>query len=197
MKGLGSWRIVGSRKIHVLGVVVIVFWIGCFFWAVRRDRMMFTEAPCSEVAQRTWRGARELFIGSDGCVRPPRSSEFVFSEFQAQAMLRAVWMGDKETFDRCYRWAEGALSRRSSMGDDLLASVWGFGRVLSRTSRSRADMDYALALLFAEAAWSGQSPSALTPYGDKARAVLRGILDHDTFQTSSGRLYLLKENQDL
>src|SRR2546427_5131820 len=49
--------------------------------------------------------------------RPPRSTLFPYttlfrstSEGQAYAMLRAVWVQDREVFDKCHLWARNNLN---------------------------------------------------------------------------------------
>lgn len=105
-------------------------------------------------------------------------------------MLRAVWMNDKAAFDRCYRWTEENLSRKNYTGDNLLAWHWKDGTVIDQTPASDADIDYALALIFADSLWSGDTPDNLEDYGYKAKIILDDVLELETYSTSSSRLYL-------
>lgn len=111
------------------------------------------------------------------------------SEGQSYTMLRAVWMGDKQTFDGAWQWTKDNLDRE---GDRL--SSWLFGEhedgsygVLTEqggyNSASDADQDMAMALIFAYARW--QDPRYL---GD-ARAVLRDLWEKEVI-TIDGRPYL-------
>lgn len=142
----------------------------------------------SNILDATWEGYKRYFIDKDGRVKRPKESDTV-SEGQAYAMLRAVWMNDKATFDRVYRWTEINLSRQRMMDDHLLAWLWKSGQVNDWMPASDADIDYALSLIMAQNKW-GQTTDDLEPYGIKAEEVLRDILNHLTFRTESGRLYL-------
>lgn len=141
------------------------------------------------ITQETWRGYKHNFILEDGRVTRPASNDTV-SEGQAYAMLRAVWMDDKETFDRCYAWTLANLSRLKEKGDHLLAWHWQSGGVIDLMPAADADIDYALALVFADAQWKGQAPKETPDYDVEARAVLNDILRFETFSTAGGRLYL-------
>ncbi len=67
------------------------------------------------------------------------------SEGQGYAMLRAVWSGDRATFDRTWAWTKGHLQVRH---DKLFAWKWK-EKVLSTNSATDADTDIALALILA------------------------------------------------
>jgi len=81
------------------------------------------------------------------------------SEGQSYTMLRAVWMDDKETFDRSWKWTKDNIQR-----DDSLMS-WKFGllpdgsygiqtNVNGQNTASDADQDIALSLLMAYNRWN-------------------------------------------
>ena len=156
----------------------------CLLWRLR------PQAPSStEVVRRTWSGYKRLFIAPDGRVRRPGDDDTV-SEGQAYAMLRAAWLGDKATFDLCYRWTEENLSRRRRTGDGLLAWHWRAGAVLDWMPASDADLDYVLSLFFAEALWPGAAPTGLAPYGKRARSSAADILRLLTYRADGGKLFL-------
>lgn len=82
------------------------------------------------------------------------------SEGQSYTMLRSAWTGDKETFDLAFKWTNENLKRR----EDSLYS-WLFGRkadgsygVLTErggyNSATDADIDMAVALIFAHNRWN-------------------------------------------
>lgn len=141
------------------------------------------------VVEKTWVGFKQIFIESDGRVKRVKNSDTV-SEGQAYAMLRAVWMNDKEYFDKCYRWTEENLSRVKVKGDNLLGWIWKDGAIVDWMPASDADVDYALSLIFADMRWKGLSPDGVEDYRTKAIAVLSDILKKETFVTSSGKIYL-------
>ena len=143
----------------------------------------------------TWAGYKKAFIVDGRVVRPRNGSDTV-SEGQAYAMLRAAWMGDKQTFDQCYAWTETHLSRRERFGDNLLA--WRYGkapgggpRVLDWNAASDADLDYALALLLAAGLWKENPPTGLTAYREKALAVAADVMRKEVRELPGGRLVLV------
>lgn len=138
----------------------------------------------------TWRGYKRYFIERDGRVVRPADGGDTVSEGQAYAMLRAVWMDDKDTFDRCYRWTELNLSRADEKGDSLLAWRWKDGEVADWMPASDADIDYALSLIFAGEKWGATAPGGLTDYGERAKLILGDILEKLTFKSENGKLYL-------
>lgn len=141
------------------------------------------------ILKNTWNGYKHYFIESSGRVSRNKEEDTV-SEAQAYAMLRSVWMNDKETFDRCYGWTEHNLSRKNKTGDNLLVWRWKDNEVVDWLPASDADIDYALSLIFADSIWNGKAPANVEDYGKKARVVLNDILRLETYPTSSGRLYL-------
>ncbi|MDD5573631.1 MAG: glycosyl hydrolase family 8 [Candidatus Omnitrophica bacterium] len=143
----------------------------------------------ARIVEKTWKGYQERFIAPDGCVMRLKERDSV-SEGQAYALLRSVWMGDKPAFDRIYRWTESHLSRSGKRGDHLLAWRWKDGEVVDWMPASDADIDYALALIFAARAWPSGAPEGLEGYEQKALVVLNDILRLETYRTASGRLYL-------
>lgn len=129
-----------------------------------------------------WRAYKKYFILTDGRVLRPTDNTTV-SEGQAYAMLRAVIMKDKETFDLCYTWTETHLSRFATHGDHLLSWLWENDAIADPMPASDADIDYALALILAHIQWGSMSaPLETEEYEDTARAVLRDILDDETYR---------------
>ena len=138
---------------------------------------------------RTWNGYRHSFIHPTGRVLRPQNDDTV-SEGQAYAMLRAVWMDDQKTFDRCYRWTEQNLSRAGQKADSLLAWHWKDGKVVDWMPASDADIDYALALLLASSRWGKSQSKNMPDYGERAQRLMADILNYATFREPDGRLYL-------
>ena len=83
----------------------------------------------------------------------PDATGVVTSEAQSYALLRAVWSGDRGTFDRVWGWTHTNLQRP----DGLLFWQWRAGTVLDSNNATDADTDTALALLMAGKRWSDQS----------------------------------------
>jgi len=172
--------------LYISAVIIIV--LSAYFYLSPHNKALVT-TESDEILRKTWNGYKEYFIDRDGRVMRPKDNDTV-SEGQGYAMLRAAWMDDKETFDRCYRWTEDNLSRAGGKGDNLLAWHWKEGRVVDWMPASDADIDYALSLIFADGKWQGQAPRGMDDYGAKAEKVLKDILTLETYLTKSGRLYL-------
>jgi cellulose synthase (UDP-forming) len=100
------------------------------------------------------------------------------SEGQGYAMLRAVWSGDRATFDRVWRWTRDHLQVRA---DRLLAWKWK-GRVLDANAATDADQDVALALLLAARRFGDEG------YRRDARAILADLWKREVVR--AGDLYV-------
>jgi endoglucanase len=122
------------------------------------------------VLQEAWGGYKQTFVQPDGRVVDPMRGGITTSEGQSYALLRAVWMGDRSSFDAVWRWTAANLQVR---GDGLFSSLWGGGSVQDHNSASDADSDIALALLFAARRFADQA------YTTAARTVLDGMWRRD------------------
>ena len=118
------------------------------------------------VLGQAWDGYKQAFIQPDGRVVDPSRGGITTSEGQSYALLRAVWMGDRRTFDTAWHWTAQNLQVR---GDGLFASLWGNGGVQDHNTASDADSDIALALLYAGRRFGDAS------YTTAAGSVLAGI----------------------
>ena len=138
-----------------------------------------------------WEVYRHNFIqADDGRVIDHRIG-ISTSEGQSYAMLRAVWMRDKEWFDKTYQWAVDNLQVRAK--DKLFAWKWGERHdktwgPLDDTAASDADQDIALALLLAAEIWE-DTPDGKR-YKEEARAILNDIWDYETMPSPLGRVML-------
>jgi len=124
----------------------------------------------SRILSATWHGYKSYFIQPEGRVLrfPERDTT---SEGQANAMLRSVVMGDRQTFDNLLRWTEDKLSRQDKFGDHLLSWHYIDGSIHDGMPATDADIDYAMALILASQQWKNDS------YADIARRSLKDILD--------------------
>lgn len=137
------------------------------------------------VLRKNWEEYRHNFIQKDGRVIDHRSG-LSTSEGQSYAMLRAVWMRDREWFDKSYQWAVDNLQKRD---DKLFAWKWGQKQdgawgVLDETAATDADQDIALALLLAHEIW--KEPR----YKQDALDILDSLWDKLTIATPLGRVLL-------
>lgn len=105
------------------------------------------------------------------------------SEGQGYAMLRAVWSGDRATFERVWTWTKRHLQVRQ---DKLFAWKWK-DKVVSSNSATDADTDIALALILAARRFD--SPS----YEQDARAILASIWDGELLRVG-GHVYVTAGN---
>lgn len=137
-----------------------------------------------ELLLRGWADYRERFMEPDGrVVDPALPDRGTTSEGQAYALLRAVYMDDREAFDLAWGWMQQHLQVRD---DSLLAWRWGGDdrEVIDISSASDADIDAALALLFASRRWADDR------YAEEARALLGSIWDGLTQVVGEERVLL-------
>ncbi len=146
------------------------------------------ESPRPALLAAAWSGYKHRFIQPDGRVIDLQRDQVTTSEGQSYAMLRAVWMNDRPTFDMAWWWTQHNLGdpARSRIGWLWGKAPDGSWRLLDANSASDADEDIALALLFAAHQWSSS-------YRPAAIALLGRIWDEDV-ATVSGRPYLAAGN---
>ena len=120
---LGSLLYISFKRIFYITIfgLLMFSWWGCKK-KIYKDLQKKTEVET--LLSLVWKGLKNHFITAEGRVIRPKNENDTVSEGQAYAMLQAVWMDDQETFDKCYRWTENNLSRKSLTGDHLLAWWW-------------------------------------------------------------------------
>lgn len=134
-----------------------------------------------------WAGYKQRFIQSDGRVIDPMfSGGLTTSEGQSYALLRSVWLNDREVFDRVWRWTQSNLQVRA--GDKLLAYKWGKSeqgewKVLDDATAADAETDTALALIFANKRWKDSN------YQKQALEIMNGMWQRQVV-TILGKPYL-------
>ncbi len=136
------------------------------------------------ILKSSWLSFVRNFIREGRVIDPAET--ITTSEGQAYALLRAVWMNDKSTFDSVHAWTQQHLVRE----DNLLQ--WRYSSEESKLndpgSATDADQDYAIALLFASKQWKDES------YTEEAKKVITEIWNSEvaSINTSNGsRPYLL------
>lgn len=168
----------------VVGRIVFCL-ILLFLTACQTSRPML---PLNLLIPSAWEGYQRQFIARDGRVIRPANQNDTVSEGQAYAMLMAVALHDRMTFDRVWDWTRTHLSRFQQFGDRLLAWHWAKGQgVTDWNSAADADVDIALALLLAHARWGDAS------YQKEAQQLLEDILKVET-EVIGGERYLLPGN---
>ena len=136
----------------------------------------------------SWSAYLKGFVQQDGRVIDHKGGGISTSEGQAYAMLRAVWMNDRETFDRTYKWGVDNLNS-NIRHDRLWAWKWGKDndgawRVLDRAFAFDADQDVALALILASQTWNDPK------YGADARRLLADLWNIGTIVSGNRRVML-------
>ena len=142
-------------------------------WPIHVHRVVQEEViPVSEhqLLGRAWTDYLDRFVTADGrVVADDLADRGTTSEGQAYAMLRAVYSGDRSAFDQVWTWTREHLQR----DDGLLSWRWNgeAQAVTDASSAPDAEVDAALALLFASRVWSDPS------YAADAVAILDGVWD--------------------
>lgn len=115
------------------------------------------------------------------------------SEGQSYTMLRAVWMDDKETFDKSWQWTKDNLQRKN---DHLFSWLFGkrsdgsYGVIVEKNGENTAtdgDLDIALSLIFAYSRW--QDPN----YMGDAIVLIRDIWKYEVINIA-GKPVLVANN---
>lgn len=152
-------------------------------------------ASKADLLQQSWTAYRDRFIQADGRVIDREADDRSTSEGQGYALLRAVLVDDRGTFDRVLNWAENNLQRQSEgkQTDTLWAWKWGRTsqgewRTIDANFASDGDIDAITALIFAARRW--QHPA----YLELARTKLQDLWNLSTVarvQTRGFERYLL------
>lgn len=126
-----------------------------------------------------WQGYSAHYLHDDGYVRDPsRDGGLVTSEAQSYALLQALWLGDREVFDRVLAWTRVQLRR----DDGLHSWLWNprTGRIDDANTATDADVDIAFALALASVTFGDAS------YAAEARGIARAIRRHATLDVGDG-----------
>ncbi|MEL6873830.1 MAG: glycosyl hydrolase family 8, partial [Pseudomonadota bacterium] len=135
----------------------------------------------------TWVTYKERFIQSDGRVVDREDRDRTVSEGQAYAMLRAVMINDRPTFEQTLSWAEANLARPD---DSLWAWHWGEAadgqwQILDPAFATDADIDAVTALILAARRWDCPA------YLDLAKTKLDDIWSLGTVSVAADQRHLL------
>jgi endo-1,4-beta-D-glucanase Y len=176
-----------SMRRGLFGLVLILFLLmfGC---EKSKSAAMSEPNPVPLILRESWNAYVQQFIQQDGRVIDHSAANISTSEGQAYAMLRAVWIGDRENFDKTFTWAKNNLNS-GIRKDNLWAWKWGKNAqgkwvVLDKAFAADADQDAALALILASRVWKEAK------YAEDARAILRDLWMVGTVE-AGGHRYLL------
>ncbi len=149
----------------------------------------------AQILNATWSNYKAAYIEpTSGRTLDPSRGDITTSEGESYTMLRAVWLGDKTTFDNSWTFTKDNLQHKS--GDKLFAWLYGqepggtYGILTDQggnTTASDADEDIALALTFAYARW--QDPR----YISAAQQIISDIWANEVM-TINGTPYLMADN---
>lgn len=162
----------------LLTVVLAVVVAGGVVVGVRLHHHRGPEQASRDMSAARQAGATFLsrFVHADGrVVREDQGGDTV-SEGQAYAMLIAVALDDRSTFDRVWGWTHARLARP----DGLLSWHWSDGRIQDPSSAADADLDAARALVLAGRRF--HDPALLRA----GSGVGSAILAHETVRTPHG-----------
>ena len=126
-----------------------------------------------------WREYTARYIRSTGEVVDPLRDGHVSSEAQSYAMLRAVLMRDRATFDRVYAWTRTHLRR----ADGLHAWLWdpAAQRIVDANTATDGDIDIAWALALASVTFTEPR------HAEDAAAIVVAIRRHASLSLPSWR----------
>ncbi len=149
----------------------------------------------TQVLGGSWENYKKEYLepGTGRTIDYSKNNGITTSEGESYTMLRAVWEGDKATFDQSWTWTKDNLKRPN----DRLSS-WLFGKepngsygVLTaqggQNDASDADTDLALSLVFAYARWQD------TSYLGDARVIIHDLWANDVI-TVNGTPYMTADN---
>lgn len=140
----------------------------------------------------SWDSYKGQFIQADGRSVDPSLQNITTSEAQGYALLRAVWIDDKPTFDKVYQFTVNNMKRKQ---DNLFG--WRYGKLPNGTygflpgggnnSATDADSDIAFALILASKRWNDPT------YKNHAVPIIKDMWKYET-ATASGNTYVIAGN---
>lgn len=188
---------------NILGTLNATIWIGVFagltmitFWGLANSSLLQKVSVQNNyifsnqaMLKSLWEQYKDEYIEkSTFRTIDKQRDNITTSEGQSYTMLRAVWVDDKETFDKSWQWTKDNLWK-----DNKLFS-WLFGQkqdgsygviteVGGNNSATDGDTDIAMALLFAYARW-GDSKYLL-----EADSIIKAIWKESVVEVN-GKPYL-------
>src|SRR5437868_7006432 len=106
----------------IAGVLVVLFVVYANNKISKQTRIFSSYSLLSS----SWDSYKAQFIQADGRSVDPSQQNITTSEAQGYAMLRAVWVDDKPTFDRVYKFTINNMKRPQ---DNLFG--WRYGKLLN------------------------------------------------------------------
>ena len=172
----------------IVGIVIILFVIYANSKLSRQTRVFSSYSLLSS----SWDAYKAQFIQADGRSIDPSQENITTSEAQGYALLRAVWIDDKPTFDKVYQFTMNNMKRPH---DNLFG--WRYGKLANGkygflpnggdNSAADADSDIAFALILASRRWNDPS------YQDNALPTIKDMWKYET-ASASGKRYVIAGN---
>lgn len=142
----------------LIGIGVLVFASVLYLNTVNPGSpFIFSE---KDMLSSIWKNYKKQYIEQGtGRALDIQQASITTTEGEGYALLRAVWMDDKATFDQSFAWASSSLKRPK---DSLFSWLYGkkvdgtYGVLTDRggqNTASDADTDIALSLIFAYQRW--------------------------------------------
>ncbi len=145
------------------------------------------EARVPDDLRDAWAAYVRVYVQPDGRVADPSTADATTSEGQSYGLVRAVWMDDRETFDRLLVWTRDNLQS----GDATKLPAWKWGQhpagewaVLDPQPAADADQWMAWALILADRQWDAPA------YRRQAQALLNRVWEEETAVVGSLRVLL-------
>lgn len=146
----------------------------------------------------SWNYYKKVFISNDGRVMDHQRADITTSEGQAYAMMRALLMRDKTTFDKVYDWTKYNLQHKN---DKLFAWLWGQQKptiaqgeikwgILDQNGATDAGVEIAICLILASKVWHQQS------YLEDAKKIINDIWRLETVKIKGERILSAGMNQN-
>ena len=182
-----------SFYLRALGAILLIAGIGFFAYLYYQDNKQ-VKTPLV-FADRTMLSAlwddykKEYWESGSGRTLDKQQKDITTSEGQSYTMMRAVWVGDKEVFDKTYEFSKTQLQHKD---DKLFAWKWGqkadgtYGvltDINGQNAASDGDTDIAFALLMAANRWQQSS------YRNDAKQLIGDIWDKEVI-TVNGTPYM-------
>jgi endoglucanase len=168
----------------IISLTIGILLLSTFFITI--TRVFCSELSSKEQLIESWETYKGYFIQADGRVIDFYNNNVSTSEGQSYALLRSVWVNDRETFDTVLNWTNNNLKTR---GDNLIGWKWGKNdqgewKILDNASATDAEQDIALALIMATERWGE------TRYIDQAKGILKDLWEKEVI-TIKGMNYLV------
>src|SRR5215470_5089229 len=96
-----------KRTSIICGVCFVLGALSC-----EKGKSLLVSQPraAPAILKESWDAYSQRFIQKDGRVIDYSAAGISTSEGQAYAMLRAVWIGDRDNFDKTFNWALNNLN---------------------------------------------------------------------------------------